>query len=1215
MAKIKELFDKNIYRRIEEVIKVEQEDEETVRQEIQEYVATDALKEHFCTIYDAVAEYASNPHEGIGIWLSGFFGSGKSSFAKILGYTLANRKVGDKTASQLFMETVKDDSIANYLKNINSRIPIKAVIFDVSMDRGVTAGEKLTELMYKALLRKLGYAEDLDLAELEITLESKGMLDDFVSRFESTFKEKWDEERQLAFGIGKASQIIHEMMPETFSSPDSWSNSISKGGIGEFVGRADISPNELAERAFELAARRCPGNGIIFVIDEVGQYISRSVDKMLDLQGIVQAFGVQSKNLVKAGKAPAPCWIVVTSQEKLDEVVDALGDKQVELARLQDRFRITIDLKQSDIEEVAAKRVLSKTKEARESLTELYDEYEGRLKNYCALERTSRDTDISRDDFTNLYPYLPYQIDLSIDIVDGLRSKRAGQRHVGGSNRTIIKQTQQMLVHDRTKLAEAEVGSLVTLDKIYELLYAGNLLPSETTKEIDSIPDKLKGNDMAWKVAKVIALMGVVKDLPRTKHNIAAALHPGIASDSVQKEVEEAIEALMQAQMIRESEQGYKLLTLQEKHWATERSKKYPRPKEVNLLKEEAIKAVIEDAKIRTFQYKKLRSFKIGLNINGNKIEDGQISLLVRALDPEESLESAENQARSESREEDGKRNLYWVFKLTEEAHRLIVELYRSRSMISEYEQLRAQGKISSEEKACLEEEKTRGDAFLRKLKAELEAAMVSGAGFFQGVKTDAASLDDNLREILQKHIENAIPHLYTKLSMGAKPVKGNEPEKVLTAANLSGLPAVFYASEDGLNLVIKEEDRYVPNASAEIAREIMEYLESEYAYGNKVTGKILEAHFQAIPYGWELDVLRLVLAVLFRAGAIEVTSQGRKHKDFKEPSSHQAFTSNVAFRAATFAPRKAIAIKELSQAAEAYEKIAGQEVDVDEMSISKAMHELASSEQGAVSSLLTRMQAYSLPGLEVVKEFSQDLQAFMDCGSEECVIKLASEGSTFQDARIKYLAIKHALDKGASEKIARARTALNRMCPTLASLGVDEGLAEAEEGLKEMLADENVYRQLELLDAKASLITAKYSEAYSELHDKRRERYEKAAEELKGDPDWSGIDASDQERLLSLIRSCICEELLFDEAGVACSNCNSSYAEMRSDLDAVDGRLAQARAEMHEMIHPEQIEQVKVSTRFPRLIEKDEDVDLFLEELGKLLRKLLAEGKKVELQ
>ena len=132
MKKVKELFSRDIYRKIEEVVKVDQADEEIVHNELEEYVTTDALKNHYITVLDAYNETRTRLTEGIGIWISGFFGSGKSFFAKNLGYILSNRKVIDTSAADIFAEQVCDDKISNLLTIINKTIPTYAVIFDVS---------------------------------------------------------------------------------------------------------------------------------------------------------------------------------------------------------------------------------------------------------------------------------------------------------------------------------------------------------------------------------------------------------------------------------------------------------------------------------------------------------------------------------------------------------------------------------------------------------------------------------------------------------------------------------------------------------------------------------------------------------------------------------------------------------------------------------------------------------------------------------------------------------------------------------------------------------------------------------------------------------------------------------------------------------------------------------------------------------------------------
>ena len=177
---VKELFANDIHRRIEEVIKVDQADEQILRAELGEYVVTDSLLSHFVDILEQYRETPNKPHEGIGVWVSGFFGSGKSSFAKYLGLALENRGILGEGSADLFAQRTGDPRVKVLLQNIAEQIPTDAVIFDVSTDRGIRTGNQtITEIMYRLFLQRLGYARDLDLSELEITLEGEGRLEEF----------------------------------------------------------------------------------------------------------------------------------------------------------------------------------------------------------------------------------------------------------------------------------------------------------------------------------------------------------------------------------------------------------------------------------------------------------------------------------------------------------------------------------------------------------------------------------------------------------------------------------------------------------------------------------------------------------------------------------------------------------------------------------------------------------------------------------------------------------------------------------------------------------------------------------------------------------------------------------------------------------------------------------------------------------------------------
>src|SRR6266404_8203551 len=181
MTTIGDLLSRDLSRKIEEIIQVDQADEQSVHDEITEYVATDSIREQYHNLLRAIAEAPSYPHESVGVWVSGFFGSGKSSFAKNLGYALENRTILGSKFADLFKQQLGDTRTSDLLDLINAKIPTQVILFEVAKEadtRKVT--QRIAELMYTVLLRELGYSEDFDIAELEIELETEGKLPQFI---------------------------------------------------------------------------------------------------------------------------------------------------------------------------------------------------------------------------------------------------------------------------------------------------------------------------------------------------------------------------------------------------------------------------------------------------------------------------------------------------------------------------------------------------------------------------------------------------------------------------------------------------------------------------------------------------------------------------------------------------------------------------------------------------------------------------------------------------------------------------------------------------------------------------------------------------------------------------------------------------------------------------------------------------------------------------
>src|SRR5713101_8552219 len=225
MKMIGDLLTRDLSRKIEEIIQVDQSDEQSVHNEITEYVATDSIREQYHQLFRAIADAPSEPHEGIGVWVSGFFGSGKSSYAKYLGYALQNRTFLGKHFADLFKQQIDDERISNLLDLINTKTPTEVILFEVAKERDTRkVTERIAELMYTVLLRELDYAEDFDIAELEIELEERDKLNDFIATCNRLYPDGWGKVRKSATKLSRASRVLHEIDPNTFATPDSWAH-------------------------------------------------------------------------------------------------------------------------------------------------------------------------------------------------------------------------------------------------------------------------------------------------------------------------------------------------------------------------------------------------------------------------------------------------------------------------------------------------------------------------------------------------------------------------------------------------------------------------------------------------------------------------------------------------------------------------------------------------------------------------------------------------------------------------------------------------------------------------------------------------------------------------------------------------------------------------------------------------------------------------------
>ena len=1175
---IKNLFANDIHRRIEEVIKVDQTTDDILRDEINEYVVTDAIRLHYTNIFDAYRETPNKPHEGIAVWVSGFFGSGKSSFAKMLGLSIENRCVADVPAGDRFAQRAGDNKLQVLLKAINEKIPTHAVIFDVSTDRGIRSGnQSLTEIMYGLFLQSLGYAKDLDLSEMEITLEEKGELESFEAEYRRLFDKEWSTEKgKVAFALSEASRVLHSLHSATYPMANSWVKAVKN--------KADISPGKLAERANDLMKRRRPGQALMFVVDEVGQFVARDVQKMLDLQAVVQSLGVKGR-----GKH----WVVVTSQEKLGELVSGLDDKKIELARLMDRFPLQVHLEPSDISEVTSRRVLSKNAGAQKALGDLFDAHRGRFTEHTRLTADIKLPELTRDSFIDLYPLLPYQIDLIIQVVSGLRTQGGANKHVGGANRTIIKLAQQLLINPAVNLADQPLGLVARLDQVYDLV-EGNI-GSEVRAKISAIARELE-HPLAQPVAKVICLLQYVKSVHRTAENIAAALHPGVAAESELAAVKDALCQLEAANKVRRGDDGYRIPTPAEDDWERIRNGISPKPGDAHRLFSEVLAAFWQPQPSHTLF--ETKSFKAGLAIHGREVVGGDMMFYVHFAEDGATFKALASELRARSQQE--RKSVFWAVSLNDAIDRETVELFRSKEMLARKER---EAK-TSDETALIAEEKLRLRRHQDELRRLMKAACLAGSVSFRG---NDRSPDDRAFEMGKSAADilaDVLPEVFDRFKeAAARPADAKKGvDALFTAENLQGLPSVF----GNLGLLRDERGNIVFRVESRPLAEVLARIEERANYGETASGRFLSDELAKEPFGWDFEVVRLLVLSLLRAGKIQATSKGQTIDSATGIEARDTFSNNNFFRQASFRRKKGIEFEELVKASEAFRDTFGGEVrELNAGAIVSELRKQIARHEDPVASAHGQLIAYRLPGAAVLDDAVGQMKAILRGSEDNAIATFNASHRSIKDAIKRATELEQALSEPRLRDLDSAREALRTTWPFLRSeFDVSEDLRARATELEDLLARETFYRELPTIEHHASAIDAEYARRFDQALEARIAAYTQALDRLTHTPGWGGIDQDEQQKLAAPL-----------ERGKMRDQQRVPVPQLRSELDACETRLKDAIAELHRIVDGDRIATVRLGGYFSGGIETEEQLDAALAGIREECSRLIGTGKKVIVQ
>ncbi|MDN6291215.1 MAG: BREX system P-loop protein BrxC, partial [Tetragenococcus koreensis] len=273
--KIEQLFKKDITRDIQGVIKIGQKEKENIKQELEEYVVTEELERHFETFYDAYNKAYGKPTDRMGVWVSGFFGSGKSHFLKILSYLLqSDMEIDGKKPVDFFRDKLHNTDLLEKMQEVTDHSS-DVVLFNIDSKADSDSKQNKTAIVKvfnKVYNEMRGYSASIPwLAELEETLDEKGKYDLFKTYFEEETGLQWEEAREeLYYNFDETVTALAKAMDSSEESANRW----LENGENNY----SISVEEFAQRIKKYVDKKDKDYRLIFSVDEVGQYISENTN-------------------------------------------------------------------------------------------------------------------------------------------------------------------------------------------------------------------------------------------------------------------------------------------------------------------------------------------------------------------------------------------------------------------------------------------------------------------------------------------------------------------------------------------------------------------------------------------------------------------------------------------------------------------------------------------------------------------------------------------------------------------------------------------------------------------------------------------------------------------------------------------------------------------------------------------------------------------------
>jgi len=975
MNNIRELFDptRPIDRQITSVINYAGASEDQLEREIREYEVTDNLSRHYERLLSNLADgFAAGSGHEIGVWVSGFYGSGKSSFTKYLGFAFdPKRKLKGDPFLKWLQSQFPGIQLRQQLATVASKFPATVIMLDLAAVASVqAAAQGVSRLLYDEVMAWAGYSRDEKLARLELMLEKDDKLEAFKKRFEGVAKGRsWDSlKNDLLLGVTFASRIVSEFYPDIWPDAKSFNDVRINARYGE---------DERVRQMLDLVERRTTSKRVIFIIDEVGQFLEGSPQLILNMQGLAE-------NLKNLGFGQA--WLIATAQQTLP----VTGP----LFKLKDRFPEArrVDIESSDIREITYRRLLRKAPAADVLLRSLFKDNEGGLLHATQLKNTKLpQSSITVDEFARLYPFLPQHFSLLMELLRSLA------RSTGGIGlRSAIKVIQDVLVDvsgyrsGQKLLADAPVGALATADLFYDTLRRDiERANRQLVETVDRVGEIFGADSLHLRAAKTIGVLQFVDGFPVSRANVSALLHSNVRAASVSETVNHAISEMLAEKSLplTEIDDSLRFMSEAVSQIMNEKTLLHPSSSDASRILVDRLREILtpdpsglvertRKVKVQT----KLAQGAMPIPISHEKSD---IELQLETVPPAD-LAATVTTRINDSRVPSNQHIIYLAGEDGSQIRDLIKEIYQCEEIHLRHRTEAAEKEVADFVRA----QGQRAEALKRDLDTALETAFLKGSFIFRGKPQAVATRGTELLAACKSHVQEVAADVFHRFKEAPVNVETNLAERLLHTKDLSTIASAV----DPLGLVQKKGNATRIDDAHPALVAILDHLKKH----GEVDGRKLLDDFDRAPFGWFKDTTRYLVAALLIAGRIRVRVSSQWIKVPGE-SAVEGLKNNNAFGKIDVATNDETVPKEaLLRAANRLLSVTGQNILPMPQNVSRGVQEHFPRFQRDYASLSAELTAAGLPGADragrLQKQLLQVLQGDASeaptvIGAEECEI------------------------------------------------------------------------------------------------------------------------------------------------------------------------------------------------------------------------------------